>query len=358
MKILFLVPYPLNEAPSQRFRFEQYFQVIAKDGHLYSVMPFLNSQDWKIFYQSGRLIRKFQILLMGIFSRFLALFQALHYDFIFIHRELAPIGPPILEWLVAKVFRKKIIYDFDDAIWQTDNTNESSFEKMIRWRSKVASICKWSYKVSCGNEYLANYARQFNDNVLINPTTIDMEHVQKYSTGYLPQRDDHIVIGWTGSHSTLKYLKQLEPVLQHIEKMYPKTSVQVIADRAPKLALERLMFVPWSKVSEIRDLQSITIGIMPLPDDEWTRGKCGFKALQYMALGIPAVVSPVGVNSQITRHGQNGLFASTPEEWITALQMLILNQDERKRIGEAGKKTVDERYSVSSNEANFLGLFN
>lgn len=358
MKILFLSPYPLNEAPSQRFRFEQYFKALSNLGHSYTLKSFLNSKDWKIFYQSGKATDKLLTLLLGFIKRFFTLFQALRYDFIFIHRELAPVGPPVLEWILAKILRKKIIFDFDDAIWLTDKTNESVLEKTVRWRGKVSLICRWSYKVSCGNDYLAEYAQKFNKNVIVNPTTIDITSVDQYLIKLTPQIDrEEVVIGWTGSHSTLKYLLLLEPVLQQLEKELPQIRFVVIADQPPNLKLKRLTFIKWNKESEVKDLSQITIGIMPLPDDEWSKGKCGFKALQYMALCIPAVVSPVGVNSKIINHGKNGLLATTDKDWIAALQMLTGNSEERKRLGQAGRKTVEELYSVSSNEANFLSLF-
>lgn len=358
MKILFLVPYPLQEAPSQRFRFEQYFTFLEKNGRHWTVKTFLTSQNGKTFYKSGNHLAKLRTLLTGFFDRWLTLWKVPQYEYVFIHRETAPIGPPFLEWVIAQVLKKKIIYDFDDAIWLSDKTDECSLEKMIRWRSKVASICKWSYKISCGNDYLANYASQLNNRVIVNPTTIDMVKVNLETTKIdFKKKENEVVIGWTGSHSTLKYLKQLESVLLQLEKNYPYVKVLIIADQEPSLTLERLQFVKWNKDTEIQDLLPISIGIMPLPDDYWTKGKCGFKALQYMSLGIPTVASPVGVNAKIIQHGQNGLLAETHEEWFSTLQRLILDRDERSRLGQAGKKTVEESYSVSSNESNFLSLF-
>lgn len=358
MKILFLVPYSLQGAPSQRFRFEQYFFILKKAGFSYEVRPFLTSQNGQVFYKSGKLLEKVVALLTGTINRVAMLSGIIRFDYVFIHREVTPIGPPIFEWIIAKVLRKKMIYDFDDAIWLTDKTSESRLEKVLRWRGKVASICRWSYKVSCGNQYLVKYASQFNANVVINPTTIDLEHVQKFDESRALLLDDRVVIGWTGSHSTLKYLKLLEPVLQIIEKRYPNVSIQVIADRKPDLALERLHFIPWSKETEISDLHAITIGIMPLPDDEWTKGKCGFKALQYMSLAIPTIASPVGVNTTIIQHGVNGMLAQTESDWLEALAYLIESPAERKRQGGAGKQTVTQHYSVSSNTDRFLSFFN
>lgn len=358
MKILFLVPYPLQEAPSQRFRFEQYFTFLKKNGHLWVLKSFLNSQNGKTFYKSGNFLSKLGALITGFFNRWITLWKIPAFDFVFVHREAAPIGPPIFEWIISKVLQKRIIYDFDDAIWLSDKTDEGFLEKTIRWRSKVALVCKWSYKISCGNDYLANYARPFNNQVIVNPTTIDMAKVNLESTKIDFKADEtEVIIGWTGSHSTLKYLEQLESVLQQLAKKHPQVKVLVIADRKPSLTLDRLQFVKWSKETEIQDLMPISIGIMPLPNDEWTKGKCGFKALQYMSLGIPTIASPVGVNTKIIQHDYNGFLAQTSEEWLTCLERLISNVEERKRLGQEGQKTVEAHYSVLSNEANFLSLF-
>jgi glycosyltransferase involved in cell wall biosynthesis len=358
MKILFLFPYPLKESPSQRFRFEQYFDKLKANGHTYYTQSFLTSGNWQLFYNKGKAIEKVWALALGFVRRIKSIFVALPVDRVFIHREALPIGFPVMEWILAKVLRKKIIYDFDDAIWLTDKTNESKFEKLIRFRGKVGLICKWSYKISCGNAYLASYARKFNQNVFINPTTIDLESVDKVLGSQKPQAiDESIVIGWTGSHTTLKYLKTLEQTLQYIEQHYPNVSFLVIANHKPELQLKRLKFIKWCKETEVADLSKISIGVMPMPDDEWTKGKCGFKALQYMALSIPTVASPVGVNTQIIQHGKNGLLASTPEEWIDCLKKLIEDRTLRKQLGKNGRGTVEKNYSVSSNSSNFLSLF-
>ena len=236
---------------------------------------------------------------------------------------------------------------------------ESAIFRMAKWRRKVGTICRWAYKVSCGNEYLCNYASLFNKRVVYNPTTIDTENLHRCLSNPGPdQASNRIRIGWTGSHSTLKYLDEIQPVLHKILQEYPSVEFVVIADRPPSLDVgPRLKFVPWNSKTEIDDLLQFDIGIMPLPDDQWTKGKCGFKALQYMALELPAVVSHVGVNSRIINHGVNGFLCHSPEEWEIALKKLIEDSNLRKKMGTNRRKTVIENYSVLSNSANFLSLF-
>ncbi len=356
MKITFLVPYPKHEAPSQRFRFEQYFNVLAQKEFIVKMYPLLEQNAFHNFYTQKSLVQRLLKVIKGLIHRIYALLNLRAQDFVFIHREAAPIGPPLLEWIIAKILRKKIIYDFDDAIWLTDKTNESKIEKLLRWRGKVASICTWSYKVSCGNEYLANYARQFNSNVVVNPTTIDTENLHN-PRKIIKKNSEKITIGWTGSHSTLKYLKEIELILEYLETKYPNVQILIIADKKPDLKLRNLEFLKWNKETEAEDLSKIDIGIMPLPDDEWSKGKCGFKALQYMAMEIPCVISPVGVNKQIIDHGVNGFLAESEQDWITHLEYLINNQSARIQLGLAGRQKVIEGYSVLSNTGNFLSLF-
>lgn len=340
----------------QRFRFEQYFQILEVSGYKIKTQSFFSSHhQWRLFYSHGSTVAKAFYLSCGTIKRCFGLTICPWFDYIFIHREVAPIGPPIFEWLFTKAFQKKIIYDFDDTIWLTDKVNEQKIEKWLRWRGKVGLICKWSYRVSCGNAYLAAYSRQFNSNTHINPTTIDTN--QKHNRTKPLAAKTFLTIGWTGSHSTLKYLLGLEKILAQLEAKFEQIRFLVIADKRPPLELKRLDFIYWNRQTELEDLLKMDIGVMPLPDDEWTKGKCGFKALQYMALEIPAVASPVGVNNEIITHGINGFLCKTDEEWFDCLERLINDPILRNKIGAEGRKKVMSNYSVTSNASNFLGLF-
>lgn len=358
-RILFIVPYPLHESPSQRFRFEQYFGLLKSKGYSYTIQSFLNINSWRLFYSKGRNFAKFKAIALGLAKRIIAIAKSPMYDFIFIHREVVPFGPPIFEWMLAKILRRRIIYDFDDAIWLTDRPHESHFLKTLKWRKKVGSICRWAHRVSCGNAYLCDYAARFSKKVIYNPTTIDTENLHNRSLYEIDQVSrEKIRIGWTGSHSTLKYLEEIASVIQKILQDYHRVEFVVIADKAPALTdFSDFIFVPWDRTTEIQDLLQFDIGVMPLPDDQWAKGKCGFKALQYMALEIPAVASPVGVNITIIANNVNGFLCRTPAEWDQTLRQLIEDSGLRKSIGIKGRRTVLENYSVSSNATNFLSLF-
>jgi glycosyltransferase involved in cell wall biosynthesis len=164
------------------------------------------------------------------------------------------------------------------------------------------------------------------------------------------------VIGWTGSHSTLQYLNDLVPVLRELEKEYV-FQLHIVCDRSPDFQLNSLIWKKWKKETEIDDLLQFSVGLMPLTEDKWSEGKCGFKALQYMALGIPAIVSPVGVNSRIVDHGINGYICSSPEEWENTLALLMSDRQHLKEISATTRQKIVDEFSVKSNAANFLNLF-
>ena len=354
-KILFLTPYPHGQAPSQRFRFEQYLGALAAAGHTYQLASFLSPATWAILYKPGQTAAKAAGIAAGFGRRLGLLLRVPAYDFVFIHREAAPLGPPVVEWLIAKVLRKRIIYDFDDAIWLANTSEANRIAAGLKWHQKVASICRWAYKNSCGNAYLAAYARQFNPHSLVNPTTIDTEHLHNQVRDQAaPGR---LVIGWTGTHSTLKYLDQLVPVLTQLEAEGLDFEFRVISNQPPALPLRSLVFVPWRKDTEIADLLAFHVGLMPLEDDQWAQGKCAFKALQYMALGIPALVSPVGMNPEVVQNDHNGYVCATAADWEARLRQLLADPGLRQRLGTAARATVVARYSVQANTANFLRLF-
>ncbi|WP_422361728.1 glycosyltransferase family 4 protein [Reichenbachiella sp.] len=351
-RILFLTPYPQGTAGSQRFRFEQYFSILLEEEFEFKYQTFIDDSTWSILYSKGHYLQKVLGIFRGYLRRFWMLFGVQKYDFVFIHREATPLGYPVIEWLLVKVLKKKVIYDFDDAIWMPNTTAENRLATWLKFPQKVKHIIKWSDKVSVGNQFLADYALQFNPSVCINPTTIDTtgRHIPKHNKANRP------IIGWTGTHSTLKYLELLRPVLEELSKVCDFQFI-VIADKTPKTPFPNQRFVPWSSSTEIEDLNQIDIGVMPLENDKWAEGKCGFKALQFMALEKPVLVSPVGVNQQIVESEVNGLHCHTSEDWLNGLKLMIENRDQGLKMGKAGRSKVEQFYSVVSNRQNFLSLF-
>ncbi|PCJ25695.1 MAG: group 1 glycosyl transferase [Flavobacteriales bacterium] len=349
-KIAFLVPYPIGDAPSQRFRFEQYLMFLNQEGYEYSSFSFLDKKHFNILYQPGHFFFKSWGILKGFINRFLLLLQLNQYSIIFIHREVTPIGPPIFEWVISKILKKRIIYDFDDAIWLKNTSDTNHFISTIKRHSKVSLICKWSTIVMCGNHFLMNFSKKYNNDVIYMPTTIDTEN----SHNQLKQQvNEMVTIGWTGTHSTIKYLYEIEPILFRLQQELHFKFV-VISDKNPLFSKLDYDYIPWNKKNEIKDLLRFDIGIMPLLNEEWAKGKCGFKALQYMALGIPSVISSVGVNIEIIEDGVNGYLVDTDSEWTQKLSALINSTQLRMTLGKEGRKTINEKYSVLANKQKFL----
>lgn len=353
MKILFLTPYPHGAAPSQRFRFEQYYGFLGEEGAEWEARAFWSENAWRILYYKGNFLPKILRLMHGWIKRFLLFFSLSRYDFVFVHREIDPLGLPLFPWLYAKVAGKKIIYDFDDAIW-IPNASESNraFMRFKNWNN-TRYLCKLAYKVSAGNEFLCAYAAEVNPNVVYNPTTIDTEHLHNRIKN---QDTADFTVGWTGTHSTIRYLEDIIPAL---EKAAQKTTftLAVICDKEPAFRLPFMKFIPWNKPTEIEDLLQFNIGLMPLTEDKWSNGKCGFKALQYMALGIPALVSPVGVNTKIVDHDINGFICRTEEDWVSHITRLARDRELLKRLASKTREKIEREYSVKSNRENFLSLF-
>lgn len=354
MRVAFIAPYPLGEAPSQRFRFEQYFSALKQSNIDYDFFPFWSDNAWENLYKPGYFFTKLSAVCWGYLKRFFLLFKLLKYDYIFIHREFTPLGPPILEWILTKIFRKKIIFDFDDAIWIPNSSESNKLYSYLKFYSNTNFLIKWAHKVSCGNDYLCAYAKLFNKNAFYNPTTIDTEnHHNKIAL----HNNEKFIIGWTGSHSTVQYLEEFLPLFKEFENN-SQIEFRFISDIAPTFQLANFKFVQWSKENEIEELLKFDIGLMPLVKDRWANGKCGFKALQYMALGIPALVSPIGVNTKIVDDGVNGFICSSFADWKNNIEKLINDKILLREISSKTRQKIIDNYSVKSNTENFLNFFN
>jgi glycosyltransferase involved in cell wall biosynthesis len=353
MKVLFFIPAPLNISPGQRFRFEHYLPYLEENGIKYSVQTFWSHDVWKRLFIKGFLRLKVQGVLGGFFRRLFFFIKLHEYDYVFIYREVAPVGPPFFEWMIAKVWRKKIIYDFDDAIWLSTSSNANPKASFIKCSWKVGLICKYSKIVSVGNNFLAGYVKRFNSSVVVIPTVVNTKNVH---VGFQNQEQNQVTIGWTGTFTNFHHLQLITGVIQKLERKY-SVRFLIIAEKDPELKDVNYSFKKWNFNSEIADLLRINIGVMPLNNSTIELGKCGFKAIQFMSLGIPVVVSPVGANCDVVKNNQTGFWASNEEEWFTSLEKLIVDKELRKRIGWNAQKIIQQNYSVDATIHQFINLF-
>lgn len=355
-KILFIASHCPGRAPAQRFRFEQFIDYFEENGFHCEQSYFIFDSDYKYLYKKGFYIQKFIILLRAIFLRLKDVSRVKGFDIIFIQREAFLIGPPFFEKQFSRS-KAKIIFDFDDSIWLKDTSDANKKLGWLKYPRKTAKIISISNMIFAGNKYLANYASYYNSNVKIVPTTIDTEEYKRMPGS--KHTEGKICIGWTGSITTIKHFEFAIPVLRKLKEKYgDNLEIKVIGDKNYVNEELDMRGQGWKKENEIKELSSFDIGIMPLPDDEWAKGKCGLKGLQYMALEIPPVMSPVGVNSEIIKEGINGFLAKNDEEWFTKLSLLVDDAKLRETIGKEARKTVIEKYSKDSEKGNYIKYFN
>ena len=341
MKVLAVVPSIYDTNPGQRYRIEQWEPYLKREGIDIEYAPFEDEKLHQVLYQSGKATEKIRLIARAFGRRRKLLTRLKDLDAVYLFREAALLGPPWIERRIA-ASGVPMVFDFDDAIFIPYRSPANGYLSYLKFPAKTAEICRMARHVMAGNRYLAEYAGHTQSNVTIIPTTID---VARYVPG-VPHAGDGIpVIGWTGSYSTVQHLDRLRPVLQKLRKSVP-FRLRVICSTDYSLEDVEVDNVRWSSAREVTDLAGLDVGIMPLPNDRWSKGKCGCKALQYMGMGVPAVCSPVGVNTEIIQHGTNGFLADADDEWIDVLSQLLASPELRRKMGGQARKTVETRYSA------------
>lgn len=352
-KIALLTVYPPNRAPGLRYRIEQYLSFLAQAGYELHWVSFFSPAQYEAFLNPHLPLYRKAFMMSGAFGRMTwRAFLRGKWDGVYLYREATLLGIPWIEYLWMRGL--PVLMDFDDAIWMVDTSEQYRRFAWLKSSHKTAAILRRVRLATVCNDFLAQYARQYAKEVHIIPTTVDTDAYQPASPS---EKKQSITIGWTGSHTTVAHLRTVERALQRLYERYKeRIRFRFIGATGyqPPFPAEIL---PWRAESEVSDLHPIDIGIMPLPDTLWSRGKCAFKALQYMALEIPPVVSPVGMNQEVIREGINGLFASGEEEWVEKLSFLIENPAERRRLGAAARETVIAKYSVIANRSRYLEAF-
>ncbi len=354
-KVLFCTLHRPDRSPSQRFRFEQYIDFLRANGFSCEWSYLLSPEDDKKFYSPGNYLTKVRVVLRSAFQRLWEIWKASSYDIIFVQREVFMLGTSFFERQFSKS-GAKLIFDFDDAIWLQNVSEANRKFQWLKNPGKTGEIASVADLIIVGNRYLEEYASRYNNNVDIVPTTIDTAEYDP--TGYKREYDGQVCIGWSGSITTIQHFQWARPFLQKIKDQYgDQVTFKVIGDEHyadEALGVEAL---PWRKDDEIGEISSFDIGIMPLPDDEWAKGKCGLKGLQYMALEVPTIMSPVGINNEIIQDGENGYLAMEEDEWLAKLSRLIESPELRTRIGKAGRETVEAHYSFNAQKQRYLALF-
>jgi glycosyltransferase involved in cell wall biosynthesis len=342
MKILVLASNPPNTSPGSRFRIEQWGKLLSDQGFTFTYVPFDDDALYRVLYSKGKIFSKMAGMVRGVLRRLALLHHVQEYDVVFLFQEASRVGPAFLERLIAR--RLPMVLDFCDPIYlppPPDATGNQRF-RFLKFVNKAASICRLSSHVLVGNDELAAYARKFNPNVTIVPITIDMEEY-----GPRPARAEGgapVVIGWTGSYSTVPHLETVRGALEKLGKLR-KFEMRVMGTENFSFGGVPTIAETWKSEREVAFLHHCDIGIMPLPEDPWVKLRSHLKVRQFMAVGVPCVASPVGIIGELIQDGVNGFLANTEQEWIEKLSKLIDEPELRKQMGERARATIAEKYS-------------
>ncbi|WDF46952.1 glycosyltransferase family 4 protein [Chryseobacterium sp. KACC 21268] len=338
MKILYLTKYT-RMAGSSRMRSYQYFPYLEAAGMQAVVKPFFDEAYLKDFYAGKKNI---SAVLKSYLRRFFLLFSVWKYDKVVIEKEIFPFLPAFAEWIL-KASGVKYIVDYDDAIFHNyDQSSNPVIKKFLR--NKIAQVMRYSEIVVAGNGYLAEYAsRSGAEKIQIIPTVIDLDRYP------LKQKSDFekFVVGWIGTKTTFE--KHLLPCKEWIKELQNQDSdihFHIVGITEDMDLGENVKYIQWTENTEVPEILKMDVGIMPLQDSEWEKGKCAYKLIQYAACGIPGVASDVGMNKEVCIDNETGFIAKLKDEWIEKILFLKNNSQMRNEMGHAARKLVEDKYCI------------
>jgi glycosyltransferase involved in cell wall biosynthesis len=348
MKVLGLASYPV-EAAATRYRLHQFVGPLAERGINLTIHPFLNSALFEQFYQRGALPRTAVGLLKAAVLRLGDILAAGKADVVLVQREAMLFGPPLIEWMTTRALKRPMVLDLDDATYVSyTSPTYGRVGKALKWFSKTDDLIRWANIVTCGNRAIAEYVSSKGATARIIPTVVDAEI---FRPALHRPAGEAVVLGWIGTHSTFPYLESIFPVLRDLAQKH-KFRLKVVGSGKSEVVIPGVTIenVPWKLEREIADFQAIDIGLYPIDaklySGNWAAGKSGFKALQYMAVGIPYVATPVGASAELGEVGATHFEARDDNEWLAALTTLISDKEQRERMGAAGRRHVTEHYGL------------
>lgn len=344
-------------APATRYRIYQILPFLEKEGIDYKVYSIFSERmtfrmiKSPTFNKLQRIVYYVQLVMERFIRAWKIIFLAGRFDIVFLQRATFPIG---LEKLL-RLRNKNIIFDIDDAIYLPDN-DETGFIGWLKRQMKkreVISVLKISKCVITENSYIKDFVKNYCKKVyiIVGPIDIIRNFIKEDNAV-----SEEILIGWIGSPSTAMYLNMLDGPIKELTKKH-KIRFRLIGSGSYSIDGVKVELMDWDEGTEVSELHKFDIGIMPMPDNEWTRGKVGCKTVQYMANAIPSVVSYTPTTLEVINDGVNGFLADSEEEWIEKLSLLIENPELRKRIGIAGRKTAEQRFSIQTNGPRYIGIF-
>lgn len=351
MRILLLSRYE-DLGASSRMRTYKYLPYLEKQGMAITVAPLLSNAYLQTLYQAHR--RDPRTTLAAYLRRVRQLTSARRYDLLWIEKELFPMLPA---WVERFLNALKIPYvvDYDDATFHSYDLHQWAVVRRLMGH-KIDAVMRGAVLVVVGNTYLAARARQAGARgVEIIPTVVDVERYAIRDEGNNPSVGSDFTVGWIGSPATAKYLDVIQPALAFLQEI-PAVRCVFIGSGPVDMGEVPVEIRAWTEETEAANVASLDVGVMPLVDSPWERGKCGYKLIQYMACGLPVVASPVGMNRDIIQHGENGFLAESTEDWVKALRTLQTDPALRRRMGQAGRQLVEAHYSLQINAPRLAEL--
>lgn len=350
MKVLGLCSYPL-EAACTRYRLMQYIEPLAERKINLTVSPLIDSDEFAMLYRRGGNVRKAAKLLNSVLKRASDLLKANQYDAIIIQREAMIVGPPVFERLYKILGRCPLILDLDDATYLSYvSPTYGKLGSALKFFGKTDKLIDWSETVICGNRSIAEYVENRGGKAVIVPTVVDtaLFHPVEKPDLKIP------TIGWIGTHSTYPFLESLFPVFEKLAEKYDFI-LKIVGSGVDEITIEGVTVnnLSWSLEREITDFQSLDIGLYPMQatesvNEQWLKGKSGFKAIQYLSVGIPYVVTPIGVTEEIGIENETHFTARSKEDWYKRIENLLQSTELRKRMGAAGRKYALGNYTIAA----------
>ena len=351
LRVLALATYPV-EGASSRYRMVQWLEPLAARGIDVTFSPFLDPPLFDALYEPWRFIVRLPRLAGRFFRRFRDVARGKHADLVWVQREAMLFGPPLFEWLIARVLRRPMVLDLDDNTYVSYvSPVYGRFATVLKWPSKADTLIRWASSVIAGSTTVADYVTAAGGTSVVIPTIVDL-------TLFKPAENDHRVpvIGWIGSHGTFEYLEAILPVFARLARKHD-FRLRIVGSGRESMDLPgvKTEIKPWRLDEEIRDLQSFDIGLYPVTEDRWSVGKSGFKAIQYMAVGLPFVMSPVGVCATIGIDGHSHFLARTQDEWYDRLDLLLRDATLRRAMGREARRFAEDHYDFEANADKLAG---
>lgn len=347
MRVLGLCSYPI-EAAATRYRLAQFIEPLAKNGIQLEISPFFDNQQFARLYQKKPLLKSVSEMASPLFRRFGEVAKFSDYDLVFVQREAMIFGPAVFEWIFQKIGKLPLVLDLDDATYiPYISPTYGKFGSLFKFFGKTDRLIKRADAVVCGNRFIAEYVEKKGTEAVVIPTVVDTDE-------FIPiEKNNNVpMLGWIGTHSTFPFLQSVFPVLQELAQKHQFT-LRIIGAGRERVELEGVTIqnLPWNLEREVSDFQTLDIGLYPLTvsetfSDEWLLGKSGFKAIQYLAVGVPFVMTPVGVCAEIGEPGATHFNAFAAEGWYNALDKLLSDESLRRQMGKAGRVVSLRDYTV------------